>query len=209
MSKYGHRTHNWFEAIVNKLGGEESADAFLRDELVVQKPIRHWTTASDGTIRFQLTSLGLTGQQWIERLESKGHRLSRCAKDFLNSPDFVSCEKGKVYNLAVLPGKLFSDGERTTENIRTDGDRRNMIHGKDLPTEIGALIRLNFTNKEIEQMGQNWLTTMREPVKDSDGVPRLLCAHRLGGESWLHAPWAKPDYRWHRLSGFVFVAPQD
>lgn len=32
MSKYGHRTHNWFEAIVNKIGGEEKAEAFLRNE---------------------------------------------------------------------------------------------------------------------------------------------------------------------------------
>jgi hypothetical protein len=32
MSKYGHRTGNWHEAIVNKLGGEDVADAFLRGE---------------------------------------------------------------------------------------------------------------------------------------------------------------------------------
>ncbi len=38
MSKYGHRNHNWFEAIVNKLGGEEKADTLLRGELVV-KPV--------------------------------------------------------------------------------------------------------------------------------------------------------------------------
>src|SRR4051812_20118452 len=35
MSKYGNRNGNWFEAIVNKLGGEEGAEKFLRDELVV------------------------------------------------------------------------------------------------------------------------------------------------------------------------------
>lgn len=35
MSKYGHRPHNWFEAIVNKLGGEEAAERFLRDDVVV------------------------------------------------------------------------------------------------------------------------------------------------------------------------------
>jgi len=39
-SKYGHRPINWFEAIVNKLGGEEGAEKFLRDELVVSKPAR-------------------------------------------------------------------------------------------------------------------------------------------------------------------------
>lgn len=35
MSKYGHRPHNWFEAIVNKMGGEENAEKFLRGELVI------------------------------------------------------------------------------------------------------------------------------------------------------------------------------
>ena len=35
MSKYGHRHQNWFEAIVNKLGGEDGAEAFLRGELEV------------------------------------------------------------------------------------------------------------------------------------------------------------------------------
>ena len=35
MSKYGHRPINWFEAIVNKLGGEEAAERFLRGELAI------------------------------------------------------------------------------------------------------------------------------------------------------------------------------
>ncbi|MBI2035667.1 MAG: hypothetical protein HYT12_03210 [Candidatus Liptonbacteria bacterium] len=37
MSKYGHREHNWFEAIVNRLGGEEAAESFLRGELEVKE----------------------------------------------------------------------------------------------------------------------------------------------------------------------------
>ena len=40
MSKYGHRPHNWFEAIVNKLGGEERAEAFLRGDILIQ-PVSH------------------------------------------------------------------------------------------------------------------------------------------------------------------------
>ena len=41
-SRFGHRTHNWFEAIVNKLGGEDSADAFLRGELAVSPFVCRW-----------------------------------------------------------------------------------------------------------------------------------------------------------------------
>lgn len=40
MSKYGHRTGHWHEAIVNKLGGELIADAFLRGEYELTKVAR-------------------------------------------------------------------------------------------------------------------------------------------------------------------------
>ncbi|MBU1557732.1 hypothetical protein KKC45_02115 [Patescibacteria group bacterium] len=208
MSKYGHLTGNWFEAVINRLGGEEGAKAFLRGELVVSEPVQRWTTDSDGLIRFKLTGLGFTGPEWISRLESKGHELSTWAKDILSSSNFVSCEKGKVYNLTVLPGKLFSDEERKTKNIRVEADHRGLIHGENLPTEIGCLIRENFTNEEIKQMGLNWLVTMHEPVKDSDGDPFLLCTLWDGGWSWLGAGWGEPGIQWHREHGFVFLASQ-
>jgi len=40
MSKYGHRNMDWFEGVVNKIGGEEGAERFLRGELVVSEPSR-------------------------------------------------------------------------------------------------------------------------------------------------------------------------
>jgi len=53
MSKYGHKQINWFEEVVDKLGGEEGAEALLRGDLVVQpvvsnsNPILH--PISDGS----------------------------------------------------------------------------------------------------------------------------------------------------------------
>ncbi|MBP9701927.1 MAG: hypothetical protein KBD47_03025 [Candidatus Pacebacteria bacterium] len=38
MSKYGKQSVDWFEALVNKIGGVERADAFLRGELVLALP---------------------------------------------------------------------------------------------------------------------------------------------------------------------------
>lgn len=35
MSKYGHLPINWFEGLVNKIGGEETAQAFLRGEYIL------------------------------------------------------------------------------------------------------------------------------------------------------------------------------
>lgn len=34
-AKYGHIPHNWFAALVNKMGGEEQAKRFLRGELTL------------------------------------------------------------------------------------------------------------------------------------------------------------------------------
>ncbi|MCG2694471.1 hypothetical protein L6261_00075 [Candidatus Parcubacteria bacterium] len=167
------------------------------------------TIDEDGAIRFSVTGLGLTGKQWIERSESKGHDLSVWAKDVLSSPDFVPCEAGKVYNLAILPGVLFSDENRTTVKIRAEGDRRGLFHGKNLPTEIGCLICENFTNEEIKQRGLSLLITMHEPVKDSGSDPFLLGSYRDGVEFWLRADYDKSDYRWPREFGFVFLASQD
>lgn len=51
MSKFGHRTVNWFEAVINKLGGEERADAFLRGELIVRMAEKFfvlWRTVAIG-----------------------------------------------------------------------------------------------------------------------------------------------------------------
>lgn len=167
-----------------------------------------WQIDEDGVIHISVTGLGLSGFEMKKHLVSEGHGISDWAEQLLDSPDYVPCEKNKVYNLTILPGKLFSDAGRTMKNARVAGDRRGLIHGKNLPTEIGALIRLNFTNDEIEQMGFKWLITIHESVEDSDGGPGLLSTGRDGGGSWLSAGWDGPESQWLRESGFVFLASQ-
>ncbi len=156
-----------------------------------------------------IVGLGLANpQQRIDIVSSAGHELSDWAKSILLSPNFVPCEKDKVYHPVILPGKLFSGAERTTTNVRARGDSLGLNHGVGLPTELGILIRLNYTNEEIERMGLDWLVTMHEPVKDSDGDPVLLGTIRGGGKSWLNAIWGNPDLQWYREFGFVFLASQ-
>ncbi len=43
---------------------------------------------------------------------------------------------------------------------------------------------------------------------DSDGDPNLLGLNRNDDGRWLNAYWDKPDNRWNRQNGFVFLAPQ-
>jgi hypothetical protein len=203
MSKYGHRTHNWFEAIVNKLGGEECAEKFLRNELVVSEVIRAWRE-QDGVIYFSVTSDGTTGPEWIKRLEKKGFRVGDYAKSILNSSDFKSTD-GITTEIAVLKGELFSDENRITKNIRTEADKRKFV--KPNP-EAACLIREKFTDKEIEAMGFWCIAVMHEPIKDFGGAPHLLDVYRHVGGGWLGASYAYPGLRWDREFGFVFAVPQ-
>ncbi|PJA94127.1 MAG: hypothetical protein CO133_00585, partial [Candidatus Komeilibacteria bacterium CG_4_9_14_3_um_filter_37_5] len=61
-----------------------------------------------------------------------------------------------------------------------------------------------FSNKELKEMGLYWIVIMHEPIKDSDGDPRLLSVDRGGDGSWLGTYFGNPDVKWHRDSGFAF-----
>jgi len=194
---------NWFEAIVNKLGGEEGADQFLRGETAVCVPDRSWRE-QDGVIYFTVVSDGTTGEDWITRLEGKGIRLSDPAKSVLRSSDFKPT-KGMIYEIAVLKGMLFNDSDRVTKKIRTEAEQRTLSTPN---AEIACLIRDKFTDAEIEAMGLVWIVTMHDPISVSDGGPILLGADRHGDGSWLCTYWGYPDCEWSRKHGFAFVVSQ-
>jgi hypothetical protein len=203
MSKYGHRTINWFEAIVNKLGGEDAAEKFLQGKLVVQEPVRCWRE-EDGVIYFEVVSDGTSGPAWIERLENKGFRLSKWAKDDLNSKDFKPTS-GVTYRIAVLKGTMFSDDDRITSKIRAEAERRKLEKPN---AEIACLIREMFSDEELEAMGLWWIVVFHEPIKDSGGAPHLLAARRDSESRWLRACYDGPGARWNSDSGFAFVVSQ-
>jgi hypothetical protein len=202
--KYGELKLGQVEAIVNKLGGHEGAMKFLRGELVISESVLNWRE-EDGVIYFDVVSDGTTGPEWIKRLKEQGINVSDWARDVLNSKDFKPTKSGTIHKIGVLKGELFSDGDRTNEKIRKEAVKRKMI----LPeAEIGCLIREKFTDKDINDMGLSWITTMHDPIKDSDGGPDLLYASRHGGGSWLDASYGDPDVRWDREGGFAFVVSQ-
>ncbi len=178
--KYHELTLGQIEEVVNKLGGVEATKRFLRGELVIQEPERRWRE-EDGVIYFTVTSNGLTGKEWIKRLEKNGYRLSDYAKQLLRSSKFVPTN-GVTYEVAVLKGVLFNDNERITKNIRADANRR----GLETPNaELACLIREAFTDEELEAMGLWWIVCMHEPINDSDGDPSLLGAVRRSDGRYL------------------------
>ncbi|PKM91528.1 hypothetical protein CVU82_02955 [Candidatus Falkowbacteria bacterium HGW-Falkowbacteria-1] len=201
--KYGELNLGQIEAIVNKLGGMESALRFLRGETLVSEPEKKWRE-ENGIIYFSLTSDGATGEQWIIRLESKDFRVSDYAKSILCSKSFKPTN-GVTYEIAVLKGEIFSDNDRITKNIRKEAKNRKLSTPN---AEAACLFREKFSDKELEAMGLYWIVVMHEPIKDSDGDPLLLSAGRDGSGSWLDADCGGSGSRWVRGGGFAFVLSQ-
>lgn len=196
-------TAGQLNAIVKKLGGHDMALRFLRDELSVSEPTRSWRE-EDGVIYFSVTSDGTTGEDWIKRLEGNGFRVGDYAKQALRSPDFKPTN-GVTTEVAVLKGMLFEDNDRITKKIRAEADKRKLSKPN---VELACLIREKFTDKEIEAMGLWYIVAMHEPINDSDGDPRLLCAGRGGVGRWLSAYYGRPDDGWRRVGGFAFAVSQ-
>lgn len=196
-------TAGQLNAIVKKLGGHDGAIEFLQGKLTVSEPTRNWRE-QDGVIYLSVTSDGTTGPEWIKRLEKKGFRLSDYAKSVLRSPDFKPT-KGVTTEIAILKGMLFEHRDRITSNIRDLASQRKLTTPN---AEVACLIRENFSDVDIEAMGLIWIVTMHEPIKDSDGDPSLLSAHRSGDGRWLGAYYGESDCRWDREDGFAFVVSQ-
>jgi hypothetical protein len=198
-------TAGQLNAIVKKLGGHEMALKFLRGELSVSEPVRSWYE-EDGVIYFSVISDGTTGAEWVERLEAKRFQIGSYAKSILRSPDFKPTN-GVTTKIAVLKGALFGDDDRITKKIRIEARKRLLTDPYD--AEVACLIREKFSDEEIKAMGLWWIIVMHNPIKDSDGDPRLLGVRRDGDGRWLHAYYDRPVVRWSRDDGFAFAVSQD
>lgn len=197
------------EALLNKLGGIRRARRFIRDELVVSEPIRSWREEDD-VIYFSVTSDGTEGEDWINRLEGKGFRVEDYAKQVLRTPYFKPTN-GVTTEVVVLKGTLFEDNYRITKEIRAHAEAFRTPDKRKLSkpnAELACLIRLKFTDKEIEAMGLWYIVAMHEPINDSDGGPSLLCARRSGRGPRLDAYVGRLGSRWGRGHGFAFAVSQ-
>src|SRR3989344_5853507 len=164
-----------------------------RHELSVSTPSRLWRE-EDGVIYFSVTSDGMTGEDWIKRLEGNGFRVGDYAKQVLRTPSFKP-SSGVTTEVAVLRGCLFEDNDRYTAKIRAEADKRKLSKPN---AELACLIREKFRDLEIKAMGLWYIVAMHEPINDSGGGPCLLNASRSGDGRWLNAYDGRPDYRWYR-----------
>jgi hypothetical protein len=203
MADYTGGQMNAIIKLLKKQGGEDGPERFLRGDLIVTELARRWTE-KDGVITFTLPLTdGTTGPDWIIRTEKKGNRIGD-ARQLLLSADFQPTT-GVVYKVTVLKGKLFSDEERVTSKIRSEAKKRKLQTPN---AEVACLIRENFSDEELEQMGLWYIAVMHESIKDSDGKPRLLDVSRSDGGRWLSSYYGSPDVRWSHAVGFAFVVQQ-
>ncbi len=178
------------------------------DEWIVT-PVLRWRVDENGWIRFILTSTGETGAEWADWFRENEYDLGNEAEFMLRSGAFRPSPKGTIYEIAVLPGKLWKDdNERITSNIRAYCDDHGLVHGKEENAEVGCLIRRAFSDEEIEAMGLTWIVTMHDPISDSDGYPFLFGALRSDGDRRFGACVGKPSRRWFADDGFAVLVSQ-
>lgn len=203
--KYSDFTIGQIEAVFNKLGGEAGVHAFLRGELEVkqvEKPTR---------IEFTVRGKGLTAAAWISALESTGHKIGDWARNALNQPDYDAkhrLEAGKEYKIVLVRGtEITKDSDRTTKNLKAISSKEfgdQSVTG--LKAELALLIRMKFSNAELQQMGLYYIAVLHDPIVDSDGDPFVLYSDRSDDESWVDAGYGRPGSHWYGSSAFAFLA---
>lgn len=157
------------------------------------------------TKTIKLTALGLSGPEWIARLEKKKYRVSDWAKQLLNSPEYEKhrLKKGETIEVALV--KHTDVGiNPTTKQIQDYAKKQ----GYGMSTaEVALLIREALSDKQMEDMGIYYISNLHDPIKDSGGIPYVLCPYRDDGGRWVFARWGCPDRRWDGSGASAFPVP--
>lgn len=167
-------------------------------------PVAPKVTEKDNIIYITLTSNGMGGPEWEAHFDRRKIELSTNARKILNSPQFKATKAGTAKPTAIIKGELFPDSDRLTKNIRAKASELKL---KKPDIELGCLIRDAFPNKQINDLGLNWIVDMHEPV-EIDGYPNLLTAYAGGAVPGLDAFYGGPGGSWGRGGGFAFDASQ-
>jgi len=195
--KYSELSLGTIEAIVNKLGGMEGVQAFLRDELVLAEKAKQtptpWRTIKLGTEK--------TTDALKKSLKKADCCISNWANDIINQPTFALSESEKELDLVVLSvgeGLGFEEGA-CYKDICEKAKKRGL---QLCPPEVGPQLRLQYT----DQPKGEWLIVAMEPITGSDGDLRVFNIERDGGgKQWLNSNYGDPGNFWSSDYRFVFV----
>lgn len=212
MSKYGHKTVNWLEAIVNKLGGEEKAEAFLRGEIeIVPKDVaeigRHYWNLQgyDGVPIFSKQSsfpvwkcirLGQfsSALEYRMALAANGVKLEAYANRILNTIQ-ISTEQVDLDLVLLTPTDL---GFVEFPKYKEFCEKALELGYGFCPAEVGPALRLEYRDQGVNESIQ----IAMEPIKLPRGGTRNFWLS--GYENSLSAEWCLRQVS----SKCVFVAPR-
>jgi hypothetical protein len=208
---YGNLTTEQIAGIIGKLGGEDGALKFLRNEFTIRN-LHDNPSEQDDFIYITVTSDGTTGPEWIKRLKAKGCNVSTGrAEGFLLSKDFIPT-KGITTKIAILRRELFRGGRSQTMRDVSNFARKHKLQQPNM--EVACLLREKLTDKKIEQMGLWWIIIMHKPVIVDCGPSYIY--HTLLGLSRTSGLEMKcldmiyaggPDDMATSDCGFAFVSP--
>ncbi|MDD5566642.1 MAG: hypothetical protein PHH01_00405 [Patescibacteria group bacterium] len=150
-----------------------------------------------------ITTNGRNGEQLIFDLRRQGNTIGRYAEGILYSTLLI-VSNGKMYTLVIIPGDGFVDSQRTNQNIRAAAVARSY---QTPPMELAPYLREKFSDEDLEQMGVRALILMHEPVAGLGGPREVLGVRRHVCSDGLLSYPGRPNHKWPRGIGFVFLAP--
>ncbi len=194
--KYGELTLGQVEAIVNKLGGMDGVQRFLRGELVIKPTectFKTWKTIKLGT--------GLkTADDFRKALKKADCNISDWANDIIGKSAFsVSPEEVDAELVVVSVAELGFKNGATCADIYKRAEELGLAL---CPNEVGPQLRLQYK----DQPNGEWLLIGMEPITDSDGgLSVFSVARHVGGARWLYSHYGSPDGVWHAGGRWVFL----
>lgn len=169
MKKYANLTLDKIETLIDKIGGVERVEKFLRGELILSDQKQ---TEFDGkmykknsTTYLSFTSDGTSGKDWIKRLKSKGVKIDSVARGVLLSKDF-NFTKGINYN---IPIPTLSDiGSKTEEDFKTYAKK----HKFSVPNaETACLTCETLLNIGLDKVDFFCIITFHNPIISENQFP--------------------------------------
>lgn len=150
-----------------------------------------------------VTTTGLTGKQWLARMEKGKYQVSSYAKDILLSKEFDAANLKKDISQEIVIVKASDVGQySTTQQIKDYAKSK----GYGMPTpELALLVRETISDEEMKELGVWYVAVLHDPIKDSDGDPDVLDSDRRDGGRWLDAYWGNPGAQWDDDGSFAFL----
>lgn len=192
------------EEIMNQ-AGIENKNELLR--LVMERKIKFSLPEppkiyreENGIIFYSVISDGTSGPEWYDRLENKGVKIYKYAKEVLFSPEFEPTS-GYVTEIAVLRGTSFLGRKWRIRkwNINNAKKIAAKLNLFELRAEDACLTRERITDGILNNLGLYWINPLHKPINGLTIYPS-----RYGSGNALVTHDSNPHYPYHPNTGFAF-----